>query len=65
MKDEPKVYACPVVEREQPLTVEERHRLEVRLDVAREQVLLWRVGVVVAGLVAALLLRSALLLHLS
>lgn len=60
-REEPKVLSFPVVEREAPLTAEARHRLEVRLDIARESVLLWRIAVVVAGLVGALLVRPALL----
>lgn len=40
------------------LDAEARHQLEVRLDVARERVLLWRIAVVFAALAALLLVRQ-------
>ncbi len=40
---------------------EKRHALEVRLDIARECVLLWRIAVVVATLVGLFLIRNLVL----
>lgn len=41
-----------------PLDAEALHQLEVRVDVARERVLLWRIAVVFAALAGVLLARS-------
>ena len=37
---------------------ERLHALEVRLDIARERVLLWRIAVVLAALASLMLLRQ-------
>lgn len=58
--DGPKLIRLPDPPRVEPPDPEELHRLEVRMDIAREQVLLWRIGVVVAALVGLLLLREGL-----
>jgi hypothetical protein len=39
-------------------TPEEQHQLEVRIDIASELILLWRIAAVVAALVGLFLLRA-------
>ena len=55
------IIVLPRAEPEAPPDPERVHRLQVRLDVAREQVLLWRVACVLAALTGLFLVRQLLL----
>jgi hypothetical protein len=52
------VSGPPRIPEEPALTPLERHQLEVRLDVARERLLMWRIGVILAAMFAIMLTRQ-------